>query len=37
VVTRWRTVDGEELAPNAVPQLEILLKGIFDKSRLFGI
>lgn len=35
--TRWRTVDGEELAPNALPQLEVLLKGIFDKARLLDL
>lgn len=35
--TRWRTVDGEELAPNALPQLEVLLKGIFDKTRLLDL
>lgn len=35
--TRWRTVDGEELAPNALPQLEVLLKGIFDKNRLLDL
>ncbi len=32
--TRWRTIDGEEIAPNSIPQLEVMLKGIFDKSRL---
>ena len=35
--TRWRTVDGKELASNALPQLEVLLKGIFDKSRLLDL
>lgn len=35
--TRWRTVDGQELASNAVPQLEVLLKGIFNKSRLLDL
>ncbi|MBI2590969.1 MAG: type I restriction endonuclease subunit R [Candidatus Blackburnbacteria bacterium] len=35
--TRWRTVDGKELASNALPQLEVLLKGIFDKQRLLDI
>ncbi|MBI4057989.1 type I restriction endonuclease subunit R, partial [Candidatus Microgenomates bacterium] len=35
--TRWRTVDGTELASNALPQLEVLLKGIFDKQRLLDI
>lgn len=35
--TRWRTIDGVEVASNALPQLEVLLKGIFDKSRLIDI
>jgi len=35
--TRWRTVDGVELAPNTLPQLEVLLKGIFDKNRLLDL
>lgn len=30
----WRTVDGTELAPDATPKLEVLLKGLFDKRRL---
>ncbi|MFH1244209.1 MAG: type I restriction endonuclease subunit R [bacterium] len=35
--TRWRTVDGKELASNALPQLEVLLRGIFDKQRLLDL
>lgn len=35
--TRWRTVDGEDLAPNSLPQLEVLLKGIFEKKRFLDI
>lgn len=35
--TRWRTVDGVELASNALPQLEVLLRGIFDKTRLLDL
>ena len=35
--TRWRTVEGEDLAPNSLPQLEVLLKGIFEKKRLLDI
>lgn len=35
--TRWRTVDGKELAPNALPQLEVLLKGIFEKERFLDL
>lgn len=29
----WRTVDGEELAPAEAPQLEVVLKGLFEKHR----
>ena len=29
----WRTIEGEELAPNTMIQLEVLLKGIFEKRR----
>ena len=35
--TRWRTIDGETIAPNSLPQLEVLLKGIFEKKRLLDI
>lgn len=35
--TRWRTIDGVEIASNALPQLEVLLKGVFDKARLLDI
>ncbi|KUK83291.1 MAG: Type I site-specific deoxyribonuclease, HsdR family, partial [Microgenomates bacterium 39_6] len=35
--TRWRTIDGKELAPDSAPQLEVLLKGVFDKSRLLDL
>jgi len=30
----WRTVDGRDLAPNDLPQLEVLVKGLFAKDRL---
>jgi type I restriction enzyme R subunit len=30
----WRTVEGEELAPASTPQLEVLIKGLFEKRRL---
>lgn len=33
----WRTIDGEETAPVAIPQLEVLIKGIFAKERFFDI
>ncbi len=29
----WRTIEGEELAPSTMPQLEVLLKGVFGRER----
>lgn len=33
----WRTIDGEETAPVSIPQLEVLIKGMFDKERFLDI
>lgn len=33
----WRTIEGENLAPKGMPELEVLIKGIFDKSRFLDI
>ncbi len=33
----WRTVEGEDLAPAAMPQLEVLLKGMFEKRRFLDL
>ncbi len=33
----WRTVDGENIAPKGVPELETLIRGVFDKSRLLSL
>ena len=33
----WRTVDGKELAPKEVPQLEVILGGIFEKRRFLDL
>ncbi len=30
----WRTVEGEDVAPRTIPQLQVLLQGLFDKRRL---
>ena len=30
----WRTLKGEELAPAALPQLQVLIQGMFEKRRL---
>lgn len=33
----WRTIDGDDVAPSSMPQLEVLIKGMFEKSRLLDI
>lgn len=33
----WRTIDGDDVASGAIPQLEVLLKGMFDKERFMDI
>jgi len=33
----WRTIEGESVAPVAIPQLEVLIKGMFDKKRFLDI
>ncbi|MCT4662955.1 MAG: type I restriction endonuclease subunit R [Tissierellales bacterium] len=33
----WRTVDGENIEPLSVPQYEVLLNGMLEKSRLLDI
>lgn len=30
----WRTIEGEQLVPASQPQLEVVIKGLFDKRRL---
>lgn len=34
---RWRSIDGVEIASDTMPQLEVLIKGIFDKKRFLDI
>ncbi len=29
----WRTIDGETVAPDAMPKLQVLLEGLFEKRR----
>ncbi len=29
----WRTIEGEELAPTTMPQIEVMIKGLFQKDR----
>ena len=33
----WRTIDGEDLAPVSIPQLEVLIKGMFQRDRFLDI
>jgi type I restriction enzyme R subunit len=33
----WRTIEGEELAPASLSQLEVLLRGAFEKSRILDL
>jgi type I restriction enzyme R subunit len=33
----WRTIEGETLVPVFLPQLEVLLRGIFDKRRFLDL
>ena len=33
----WRTVDGQQLAPNSLPQMQVLVPGIFEKKRLLDL
>ena len=33
----WRTIEGEAVAPPTVPQLEVLLRGVFEKRRFLDL
>jgi len=33
----WRTIDGKSLAPATVPQLQVVIEGIFDKRRFLSL
>jgi type I restriction enzyme R subunit len=33
----WRTIDGDGTAPISIPQLEVLIKGMFQRDRLLDI
>ncbi|MCY4673607.1 MAG: type I restriction endonuclease subunit R [Bacteroidetes bacterium] len=34
---RWRTIEGENLAPTFYPELQVLVEGIFEKSRFLEV
>jgi type I restriction enzyme R subunit len=33
----WRTIEGETVAPATMPQLEVLVRGVFDKRRFLDL
>jgi type I restriction enzyme R subunit len=33
----WRTIEGEDLAPASMPELEVLVKGAFEKTRFLQL
>lgn len=33
----WKTIEGETLAPEWMPQLEVLVRGMFDKQRFLDL
>ncbi len=33
----WRTIDGKEVAPRGSVELEVLLKGVFEKRRFLDL
>ena len=33
----WKTISGNELAPASLPQLEVLIKGAFDRRRILDL
>ena len=33
----WRTIEGEELAPTAMPELQVVLEGVFEKTRFLEL
>ena len=33
----WRTIDGEELADTRLPELQVVLEGVFDKRRFLDL
>jgi len=33
----WKTIEGEENAPSSIPQIEVLLRGMFNKSMFLDL
>lgn len=33
----WRTIDGSDLAPKSTPELEVVIRGVFEKTRFLDL
>jgi len=33
----WRTIEGDDVAPSLLPQLEVMIRGVFEKQRLLDM
>lgn len=33
----WRTIAGEDLAPTSMPELQVVLEGVFEKARILQL
>lgn len=33
----WKTIEGEDLAPESIPELEVVTKGVFEKRRFLDL
>ncbi|HZH41889.1 MAG TPA: type I restriction endonuclease subunit R [Gemmatimonadales bacterium] len=33
----WRTIEGQNLAPASMPELQVMIQGVFDKRRLLDL
>ena len=33
----WKTIDSEDLAPDTLTGLQVLIRGVFDKARLLDL
>ncbi|MCY7277479.1 MAG: type I restriction endonuclease subunit R [Phormidesmis sp. CAN_BIN44] len=33
----WRTIDGSNLAPKSTPELEVIIRGVFEKTRFLDL
>jgi type I restriction enzyme R subunit len=33
----WRTIEGEDVAPKGLPELEVVIKGIFERQRFLDL